>query len=223
LKNQFTIIPLNEIALLVSFGNMIEVDINEKVIALHKKLSQESFDGFIESVPAYSSLAIFFRAPARFEMVKEFLEALIVSSESLSSNLSVKEVPVLYNGDDLDFVADQHQLSREEVISIHTSMNYRVFMLGFLPGFAYMGKVDDRIATPRKSSPRTVVPVGSVGIAGAQTGIYPQASPGGWQLIGRTPLKIFDAKKGDPCLLKPGDLIKFYSITEVEFEKLNEY
>jgi inhibitor of KinA len=96
-------------------------------------------------------------------------------------------------------------------------------MLGFLPGFPYMGMVDERIATPRKSSPRTVVPAGSVGIAGQQTGIYPLSSPGGWQLVGRTPLKIFDRKKESPCLLNPGDVVKFYSINKTEFEKLNEY
>lgn len=130
---------------------------------------------------------------------------------------------MLYDGDDLDFVAEQHQLSTEEVISIHTSRSYRVFMLGFLPGFPYMGTVDERIATGRRASPRSVVPAGSVGIAGMQTGIYPQSSPGGWQLVGRTPLKIFDAIKASPCLLNPGDLVTFYSINKAEFEKLNEY
>lgn len=96
-------------------------------------------------------------------------------------------------------------------------------MLGFLPGFPYMGTVDERIAAPRKNSPRTVVPAGSVGIAGIQTGIYPQASPGGWQLIGRTPLKIFDVMENSPCLFSPGDSVKFHSISKTEFEKLNEY
>ncbi len=125
---------------------------------------------------------------------------MVASVESVQSNKSVIEVPVLYDGDDLAFVAQQHQLSHEDVISIHTANEYRVFMIGFLPGFAYMGSVDQRIATPRKSTPRTAVPAGSVGIAGIQTGIYPQASPGGWQLIGRTPLKIFCVKRETPCL-----------------------
>jgi len=218
-----TIGPLNERSILVSFGNVIDVDLNRRVIALHKKLQQQSFDGFVESVPAYSSLAIFYHSPARFETVESFLKALVISEESVKSSESVVKVPVLYDGDDLSFVAQQHQLSHEEVISIHTANEYRVFMLGFLPGFAYMGSVDQRIATPRKSSPRTLVPAGSVGIAGIQTGIYPQASPGGWQLIGRTPSKIFDVKRESPCSLKPGDIVKFYSISENEFNKLNEY
>ena len=223
MANSYSIVPLNETTALVSFGNIIDIHINERVIALHQALSKNPFDGFIESVPAYSSLAVFYRQPARFETVRRFLDDLKPSEEASRLNQPLIEVPALYDGDDLNFVAEQHQLSREQVISIHASKSYRVFMLGFLPGFSYMGTVDDKIATPRKNSPRTVVPAGSVGIAGKQTGIYPQSSPGGWQLIGRTPLKIFDAKRGVPCLLNPGDSVKFYSITKAEFENLNEY
>jgi inhibitor of KinA len=223
LANDYSIVPLNETAALVSFGNSIDVKINERVIALHRALSQNSFEGFVESVPAYSSLAVFYRRPARFGVVEVVLETLLISGESTKPNGSTVKIPLLYDGDDLDFVAEHHHLSREEVISIHTSRSYRVFMLGFLPGFPYMGTVDERIATARRSSPRTAVPAGSVGIAGMQTGIYPQSSPGGWQLIGRTPIKIFDAKKETPCLLNPGDSVDFFSITKTEFERLNEY
>lgn len=219
----YAITPLNETTALVSFGNTINATINERVIALHQKLSENPFDGFVESVPAYSSLAVFFNHPTRFETVKRFLENLILSKKSVTSDGSMVEIPVLYDGEDLAFMAEQHRLSLEQVISIHTSSSYRVFMLGFLPGFPYMGTVDERIATARRSSPRTLVPAGSVGIAGMQTGIYPQASPGGWQLLGRTPLKIFDANKKSPCLLNPGDTVKFYSISKAEFENLNEY
>jgi len=218
-----TISQLNERAILVSFGNSIDVDVNRKVITLHKQLQRQPFAGFVESVPAYSSLAIFYHPPAQFETIGVFLKNLDLSEESLIPDGSVIKVPVLYDGEDLVLLAHQHQLDRDEVISIHTSKEYRVFMLGFLPGFAYMGSVDERITTPRKSSPRTAVPPGSVGIAGIQTGIYPQASPGGWQLIGRTPIKIFDIKREQPCLLKPGDMVRFYSINETEFNKLNEY
>ncbi|HTH55378.1 MAG TPA: 5-oxoprolinase subunit PxpB [Cyclobacteriaceae bacterium] len=223
MASNHSIVPLNETTALVSFGDNIDLDVNERIIALHHTVTNNPFQGFVESAPAYSSLAVFFRLPIRFGTVKKILETHIKSSESLESHGSAIEVPVLYDGDDLDVVAQQHQLSREEVISIHAAKLYRVFMLGFLPGFPYMGTVDQRIATARKNSPRTLVPAGSVGIAGIQTGIYPQSSPGGWQLIGRTPLKIFNAKKELPCLLKPGDSVKFYSITRLEFEKLNEY
>src|SRR5205085_12659564 len=125
--------------------------------------------------------------------VKLFTEDLI---EHLNRRITTKPaaliIPVYYNGEDIESVAQQHQLSTAEVIAIHTAKPYRVFMIGFLPGFAYMGKVDERIATPRLAVPRTNVKAGSVGIAGFQTGIYPLQSPGGWQLIGQTPLKIFD-------------------------------
>lgn len=218
-----TTTPLHERAALISFGNVIDIDINKKVIALHQALLQKSFDGFVESVPAYSSLAVFYHPPASFEKVKEFIQTLLSSLTQTEPKGANIEIPVLYDGDDLEFVAQQHQLTKEQVITIHTSQSYRVFMLGFLPGFPYMGTVDERIATARKSSPRTSVPAGSVGIAGMQTGIYPESSPGGWQLIGRTPLKIFDIRKDSPCLFKPGDTVKFYSVSSTEFEKRNEY
>ena len=225
LTDSFTITPLNETAALVSFGNTISVEANRKVIDLHHELKKQSFEGFVESVPAYSSLAVFYKSYSTFDFVKSFLEKRIANQKINESELlqAILEIPVLYDGDDLDFVAQLHHLSREEVIKIHTSKSYRVFMLGFLPGFPYMGTVDERIAAPRKNSPRTVVPAGSVGIAGIQTGIYPQASPGGWQLIGRTPLKIFDVMENSPCLFSPGDSVKFHSISKTEFEKLNEY
>lgn len=235
MKKTYTISPLNESAVLVSFGNIIDESINQQVIGLHALLNHKAFNGFIESVPAYSSLAVFYNVieitkssldnKSTFDFVKEYLEDVLVrlpQDEGLKNN-QVIEIPVFYNGEDLKFVADEHQLSVDEVIGIHTSKNYRVFMIGFLPGFPYMGTVDDRIATARKKSPRTSVPAGSVGIAGHQTGIYPQASPGGWQLIGRTPIKIFNKEKSNPCLLNPGDHVRFYSVSKNEFEKLNEY
>ena len=146
-----------------------------------------------------------------------------ISQTPIVPNNRIINIPVFYNGEDLKDVAMQHQLTVEEVIKIHTERTYRVYMIGFLPGFAYMGKVDERIATPRHGRPRTNVPAGSVGIAGFQTGIYPLNSPGGWQLIGQTPLKIFDTKKEVPCLLKAGNIVQFVSINKKDLEKLNEY
>lgn len=221
--------------MLVSFDNIIDTVINEKVIALQKVFATFFFTGFIETVPAYSSLAIFYdvvaikkHQPAEssaYDFVKKHTEQLIanlgVTVEQNDDSLIT--VPVHYNGDDLTDVAYQHGLTVAELINIHTEKIYRVFMIGFQPGFAYMGKLDERIATPRKVSPRTYVPQGSVGIAGFQTGIYPFSSPGGWQLIGQTPLKIFDKEKKNPCLIKAGDHIKFTSISKEEFKKRNEY
>lgn len=230
----YTISPLNETALLVSFENSIDEIINEKVIALQQAFAKSNFKGFIETVPAYASLAIYYDVATvkknytadstAFEFVKNFTDQLISEinfTTTPKSNLIT--IPVYYNGEDLEHVASLHNLSAEEVISIHISKPYRVFMIGFLPGFAYMGKVDDSIATPRLATPRTNVKAGSVGIAGFQTGIYPLQSPGGWQIIGQTPIKIFDAAKDNPCLLQAGDTVQFISISKDEFEKLNEY
>jgi inhibitor of KinA len=201
---------------------------------LQQALAKNNFKGFVETVPAYNSLAIFYDA-ARvkenhhvtttvFDTVKKFTEKLIyeINSTTVIKKATIT-IPVYYNGPDVAFVATQHQLSAEEVINIHTAKSYRVFMIGFLPGFAYMGKLDERIATPRLPSPRTNVPAGSVGIAGFQTGIYPMQSPGGWQIIGQTPIKIFDAAKNNPCLLQAGDEVQFIAISKTDFEKLNEY
>jgi inhibitor of KinA len=196
---------------------------------------QHHFKGFIETVPAYASLAVFFDAAAvrknhpqinsAFDFVKNFTEQLLKKMDDIfyQQQKSVVTIPVYYNGEDLSFIAEQHRLSVAEVISIHTSKIYRVFMLGFLPGFTYMGSVDERIATPRRPSPRIKVPAGSVGIAGFQTGIYPMEAPGGWQLLGQTPVKIFDKEKTDPCLLQAGDAVQFIAINKEIFQELNEY
>ncbi len=235
MTKSYSITSLSERALLVSFGNVIDEATNRKIIALKQLVNQNPFYGFIESVPAYSSLAVIFDVKrvrlknpeykTAFDFVKEFIEMNFEESESQHSNLKANniEIPVLYDGEDLGFVSNLHKQTKEETITIHGSRAYQVFMIGFMPGFAYMGKLDERIATPRRSSPRAYVPVGSVGIAGFQTGIYPQASPGGWQLIGRTPLKVFDKAKVNPCLFAPGDNVRFYSIDKEEFIHLNEY
>jgi len=221
--------------LLVSFGNVIDAAVNEKVIALQQAFAAGFFTGFGETVPAYSSLAIFYDAVAirkyhpaevsAFDFVKKHTEQLI-SRLGEADNQSEKAritIPVYYNGDDLNEVAHQHGMTKEELVSIHSEKEYRVYMIGFQPGFAYMGKLDERIVTPRKATPRTIVPAGSVGIAGLQTGIYPVSSPGGWQLIGQTTLKIFDKEKMNPCLFNAGDIIKFISISREEFDKTYEY
>ena len=204
-------------------------------MALQQAFSKNHFKGYIETVPAYASLAVFYDVPVVknyctivttvFDFVKTFTEQLIseISTAADTTKRATITIPVYYNGEDIETVAMQHQLSVEELILIHTEKTYRVFMIGFLPGFAYMGKLDKRIATPRHAIPRTHVKKGSVGIAGFQTGIYPLDSPGGWQLIGQTPLKIFDTKKEFPCLLQAGDTIQFISISQTVFEKLNEY
>jgi inhibitor of KinA len=181
-----------------------------------------------ELVPAYSSLTVYYDVlllkkvssliPAS-DFIKNKIEEILkkdVATGGIHSALI--KVPVLYDGADLDYVAKEKNIPVEEIIRIHSSKVYRVFMLGFLPGFPYMGETDERISVPRKKQPALKVEAGSVAIAGQQTGIYSLASPGGWQIIGRTPLKIFDVKRENPALFKAGDSVKFYSISQHEFE-----
>jgi inhibitor of KinA len=232
--SSYTISLLNETALLVSFENRIDETINGKVMALQQSFAKNNFKGLIETVPAYASLAIFYDVfavkknytahPTAYDFVKNFADQILSEinfTATPKSNLIT--IPVYYNGEDLEHVALVHNISVAEVVGMHTSKPYRVFMIGFLPGFAYMGKIDDSIATPRLATPRTNVKAGCVGIAGFQTGIYPLQSPGGWQIIGQTPIKIFDATKDNPCLLQAGDSVQFFSIDKIDFEKLNEY
>jgi len=204
-------------------------------MALHDKLSTKSFPGFIESAPAYASLAVYYNPVfikqqypdvfTVFAFVQNIIESFAKEIDHTTSfkNKPIKTVPVYYNGEDLEWVASLHQLTTTEVIQLHSGVIYHVFMNGFLPGFAYMGTVNEKIITARKDKPRLMVAAGSVGIAGAQTGIYPTDSPGGWQIIGTTPLQLFNKTKKDPCLIKAGDQVQFFAIDKNEFDKLNEY
>jgi inhibitor of KinA len=151
------------------------------------------------------------------ELLEPILNQVTDNGELMGRTL---KIPVCYEAafaPDLAELATEKNLTTDEVIRLHTNTVYRVYMIGFLPGFPYMGKVDGRMATPRRSSPRTSIPAGSVGIAGEQTGIYPLSSPGGWNIIGRTPIRLFDKDRPEPVLLQPGDAVQFYSITEDEF------
>jgi inhibitor of KinA len=218
--------------LLLSFGNIIDKTVNRKIIRIHHAINNRPFPGFIESVPAYSSVAVFYDAvfirnnhsfSTAYEYAKDMLskiaeETVIDEKEIPGEAISI---PVYYDGEDLEHIAAVHQLSTDEVVRLHTERSYHVYMTGFLPGFAYMGTLDEKIATARKENPAINVAAGSVGIAGEQTGIYPFNSPGGWQIIGTTPLTIFDKTKTNPCLLKAGDEVRFVSISKNEFEKLN--
>lgn len=219
--------------MLLSYGNIINQNVSESILALHQKLNTKPFPGFIESVPAYASLAVFYdivlirqsNKTTAFDFVKDFIISILKENISTpgTTEKNIITIPVYYNGEDLEYVASIHQLTIEEVINLHTGTTYHVYMTGFLPGFAYMGTVNEKIVTPRKDKPRLNVSAGSVGIAGEQTGIYPFDSPGGWQIIGTTPLKIFDIAKDNPCLLKAGDKIQFTTIDKNDFEKLNEH
>jgi inhibitor of KinA len=217
------IFPLGDSALTVSFGNEISPELNKQVLTLSNFIEQNPFKGFTETVPAYSSISIFYDVyevrkefsdfETTFEAVKKFTEkALQNLSEIPEEDSRLIEIPVDFDKEfalDLEFVASENNLSPEKVIEIFTSKTYRVYLLGFLPGFAYMGELDAQIATPRKDSPRKKVPKGSVGIAGRQTGIYSLESPGGWQIIGKTEVELFTPENENPTFLQAGDLVKF--------------
>ena len=224
----YSIFPLGDSALTIDFGNIISEDINKKVLKLFYHLESIKDETIIDLVPAYSSLTVyydvgFFHEPGKtaFESMADILEKLLSrSSDTPKQKSNLFELSVLYGnkyGIDLEYLSRKNELSPGEIIKLHTSKTYKVFMLGFLPGFTYMGEVDDRIAVARKPTPVKVFP-GAVGIAGKQTGIYPFECPGGWQIIGRTPVKVFRRDDKNPVLFQPGDEVKFYSITEHEFE-----
>lgn len=222
-SNQYQIFPLSDSAITIDFGNIIDEKINDVVMQLYSFCTKNAFIGMREAMPAYASLTIFYdvfsvrKNYVFFNTAYAFVEDFLIKSyenigESENFVKRTIEIPVIYDGEDLSYVADYHQISESQVIALHTSPTYRVYMMGFLPGFAYMGGLDARIATPRRSTPRTKVTAGSVGIAGNQTGIYPSESPGGWQLIGRTELQLYTPNTAEITLLKAGDLVKFIAL-----------
>jgi inhibitor of KinA len=220
------ILPLGESAVVVEFGNIISQELNRKAICLTEYFSANPFPGFIESVPAYASATVFYdvvKVRKSFEDRESAFDAVagVLRSALRQMKLNDKhehaaiEIPTIFDkqsAPDLEFVSKARGFLPNEVIELFTSVIYRVYMVGFLPGFAYMGDVDERLSVPRKQQPRQVVPKGSVGIAGRQTGIYPLESPGGWQLIGRTETELFTPQNETPTLFQPGDLVRFVAI-----------
>lgn len=227
----YSIFPLGDSALTLDFGNTIDTRLNNHVLGLFHHFKKIIIPGVSDIVPAYSSLSFHYDVLAvrhakpgnltAFEIIKELIEKGLQEDLANETRQQRKiSIPVCYTSSfapDIQFIASEKNISIEQIIQLHTDQLYTVYMIGFLPGFAYMGEVNEAISVPRKAQPVNVA-AGAVGIAGRQTGIYPLDSPGGWQVIGRTPLKLFDKEKSDPVLLQPGDEIQFYSITEDEFE-----
>jgi inhibitor of KinA len=208
------IVPLGDSALLIQVGDEIDITINQRVHALAALMKISPFKGVIEIVPAYATLLVHYDPLLlSFRQIKDYLrEKLTQVQNNVSRKRKQIEVPVKYGGEqgvDLESVARYCQLQVEDVIRIHSEKTYTVFMMGFTPGFPYMGKLDDAILMSRLETPRTRVPAGTVAIAGSQTGIYPIDSPGGWQLIGWTPLQLFNSELENPFLFSPGDEVKF--------------
>ena len=222
------IIPAGDSALLIEFGDSIDYAINARVYALQRSIEASDINDAVEEfVPSYRSLLVEYDVTKFLhdEMrgrVGELVEHTAAPTTSIvDSDQDAHQIPVAYGGElgpDLETVAKHAGLSVDEVISIHSGADYHVFMLGFAPGFPYLGGMDERIACPRLATPRTLVPAGSVGIAEAQTGVYPNASPGGWQLIGRTPMALFDVNADPPVAMLPGTKVNFVPITHDEYE-----
>ncbi len=209
----------------VEFGNEISPEINNKIRSLTNALENEHINGIIECIPTYRSLLINYDPSiiSGTKLIKKIKKYLSASSEMQDNEKKIYVIPVCYEGEfapDIDNVCKHNNLTKEEVIAIHSGRDYLIYMLGFLPGFPYLGGLDERIHTPRLESPRKSIPGGSVGIGGKQTGIYPMASPGGWQLIGRTPVKPYDPDREDPILYSAGDYIRFKPISTEEYEEI---
>ncbi|WP_314327930.1 5-oxoprolinase subunit PxpB [Fusobacterium pseudoperiodonticum] len=235
MENSVRFLFSGDSALVIEFGNEISVDINKKIRKMMDDIKKENIDGIVELVPTYCSLLINYDVlkidyNTLVEKLKTFLNNNLETAEG--EEVTLIEIPTLYNdevGPDLSYVAEHNKISKEEVIKIHTGTDYLVYMLGFMPGFTYLGGMSEKIATPRLESPRLQIYPGSVGIAGKQTGMYPSMSPGGWRIIGRTPLKLYNPDSDTPVYISSGDYVRYVSISEEEYNDIlkkvenNEY
>lgn len=220
------IVPFTEQGLTVEFGSTIDLHTNDLVLAFADAVERAAIPGVIDVVPTYHAATIYYDllhtdAATVTAQLRLLLEP---SSPPTARSSAIHMIPVCYGeelGPDLLDVAERAGLAPSDVITLHASVTYRVYMVGFSPGFPYMGMVPDRIAAPRLPTPRRQVAAGSVGMAGNQTGIYPQPSPGGWRIIGRTPVRLFDLRRPKPCLINAGDQVQFVPIDMEEFSNLS--
>lgn len=220
--------PAGDKAIIAELGNTIDPETNRQVHSLVQAIDRMEIYGILDLVPSYGSLLINFD-PMRISIDKLKSRIVELNNGPINNETSVKRVvhlPVFYGGNhgpDIKFVAEHACLTVEEVINLHSSIDYFIYMMGFAPGFPYLGELPKNLATPRLQTPRTHIPAGSVGIAESQTGVYPTTSPGGWQVIGRTPLKLFDVRRKYPALLLAGDFVRFIPMTgKQEYERIRK-
>ena len=233
--NNISFFQISENAISVELGEEISEEILKRITRLNECIKQNPFAGLLSTIPAYTTLTLYFnpvelmndssvKGATCLDKVSGYIKAINVEAKThQQTHNQITHIPVCYDttfGFDLDELTNFYQLKKEEIIEIHSSAIYTVYMIGFVPGFPYLGGLSEKLIAPRKQNPRPAIPAGSVGIAGKQTGIYPLETPGGWQIIGRTPLKLFDVNRQQPSLLKAGDKIKFEPISLNEFEAI---
>ena len=221
------ILTAGDSSILIQFGNAIDPDINARIAATVQLMKEQHIEGVVDIIPAFCSLLINYdpRVISYDEMKTRMEKILSVEIAAGARKKKVFEIPVCYGGafgPDLPAIAEHAGLTEQEVIDIHTSTDYLIYMLGFLPGFTYLGGLDARIHTPRLANPRIRIPAGSVGIGGSQTGIYPMDSPGGWQLMGLTPVRTYDPDREVPILVEAGDYIRFVPVDRTTYDRIKE-
>lgn len=215
------VVPAGDSAILIELGSEIAPEISSMVFALTDLIKDAGLNSGLEVLPTYRSVLVYYDPlvcsyAEMFDAVNGVVERL-VEPVNVNSSLKIIEIPVVYGGDDgpdLDFVAHHAEITEDAVIELHSGTDYRVYMLGFSPGFPYLGGLDERIAAPRLKTPRVLVPAGSVGIAESQTGVYPNAGPGGWRIIGRTSVPLFDVNSSTPSLITPATKVRFIPVNQ---------
>ena len=215
------VVPAGDSAILIELGSEVDPEISSMVFALTDLIKDAGLNSDLEVLPTYRSVLVYYDPlvcsyAEMFDAVNGAVEGL-VEPISVNSSLKIVEIPVVYGGDDgpdLHFVADHAGITQDAVIELHSGTDYRVYMLGFSPGFPYLGGLDERIAAPRLKTPRVLVPAGSVGIAESQTGVYPNAGPGGWRIIGRTSVTLFDVNSSTPSLITPATKVRFIPVDQ---------
>jgi inhibitor of KinA len=231
--NDYSIFSLGDQGITLSLGNVMEEKIHDRCAGIRQWLEEHRLSGITDIIMAYCTVTLLYDAymvcttyhcPDAVGYLTQHLEkAYRCAGPPVTTAETIKRIPVCYEDDyapDMALVCSMKNLKREDVIRLHTQRLYRVYMTGFLPGFPYLGRVDPALEVPRKEQPRARVEAGSVGLAGLQTGIYPVASPGGWQVIGRTPIRLFNHQQTPPVLLEAGDGVQFYAISKHEYQDL---
>lgn len=214
--------PAGDSALVAEFGREIDETINEQVHGMARWLRETRVPGIREVLPTFRSLMVYYD-PGRISyrrLVNRLSRFPGVPPQAGGAHREILEVPCCYDGPDLEDMEQLTGLGREEIIAIHSGVDYKIYMMGFLPGFVYLGGLDPRICAPRLQTPRTRIEPGSVGIGGNQTGVYPVASPGGWRILGYTPLKFYDPDREQPILCRAGQYLRFMPISRAEYERL---